>query len=43
LLVGPGIPIALMPIPPDLVEPAAPGEAAAVAEAVEEDGSADLG
>jgi hypothetical protein len=35
LLVGPGIPIALLPIPPDRVEPAAPGEVAETAEAVE--------
>lgn len=37
LLVGPGIPIALMPIPPDLVEPAAPGEVDAAAAAAEGD------
>lgn len=35
LLVGPGIPIALIPIPPDLVEPAEPGETDAAASALE--------
>ncbi|MGW9182193.1 hypothetical protein [Agromyces sp. NPDC055661] len=38
LLIGPGIPIAILPIPPDLVEPAAPGEVDAAAAAVEGDG-----
>jgi len=37
LLVGPGIPIVLMPIPPDHVEPAAPGEVDAAAAAAEGD------
>jgi hypothetical protein len=37
LLVGPGIPIALMPIPPDLVDPAVPGELDNAAEAAEGD------
>ena len=35
LLVGPGIPIAMMPIPPDPVEPAAPGELGEAAESIE--------
>ena len=37
LLIGPGIPIAILPIPPDLVEPAGPGEVDAAAAAAEGD------